>query len=802
MWGLLAVAAALAVALLVVSANLDGYLSANSTWLTEQIQAALGRRVEFTRISIKWPGGPAVRVHDVTLSEDPAYGDTPFFDARGLDVRVRFLPALFGRIEIAGIVLDRPRLTIIKTPSGVNTASLGQTRAGESATLEGGDESGTAAALTSAGIAIHDGAVIYQDGPDPKASRIMLEHVHAYVDGIVADQPLAVRLQAELGRDRGLTLEAEGVVGPLDLRAPEDTQIDMEVAIDVAEAEQLVTMARAHGFAPSRWSVRGPLQVAANLSGVPGSLHWRGRLDGSELAITRDDTFSKPAGRPMAATFSADTGGGATRIAELAVELDDVHLRADGNVRSSEPSRYDIHVTSEPADVASLARLLPALANSGIEAGSAGLDLRVKRGASDERPVIAGTVITDRLRVVRAPLPSIDDVSARFTFTDDAIEVAPAWATIGGTGRATLAGRLDGFDAPVTTITMAADSLPLSALGVVDRPAGTGGFEGASEGESERDQLRDVSVQAIVRPGDEGSIVEATVASGSGRIHECDYAGLSARVRHDGRITQVSDVELEAFDGKLSGSGKLVVDGRGERHFDAALAARGIRYAQAAQRLSPGSSRALDGYVDAYLQVAGSGNEWLVVRDRLEGTADVRIRDGRLVNMNVAEDLLRGMTGIPRLSSLLSDRLASQHPWLFGHTGTDFETLAATFRIAGGEIKTDDLTVMTRDYGVAAAGRIGFDRSVDLEGFFEASDRLTANLVADVGALRYLDNDQGRIVIPFEVVGTLSDTNAKADMAYVSAAVGRAVVGGIARGVSGLAVGLGRLADELGGAPD
>ena len=89
------------------------------------LRAVVGRPIEVGAIVPSWwPLG--VRLHDVTIGEDAAFGTEPFLRAEGVVMGVRPWPLIHGRIEAAGVTLDRPRLSLVRDRSARwNVESLG-----------------------------------------------------------------------------------------------------------------------------------------------------------------------------------------------------------------------------------------------------------------------------------------------------------------------------------------------------------------------------------------------------------------------------------------------------------------------------------------------------------------------------------------------------------------------------------------------------------------------------------------------------------------------------------------------------
>ena len=87
------------------------------------IEDALNRKVELKDIRLTvWPRIGA-RVAGFAVLDDPAFGTDPFASLSSLDVGVKLMPLLSGKVEVEEITLRQPVITVIKNKNGVLNAS-------------------------------------------------------------------------------------------------------------------------------------------------------------------------------------------------------------------------------------------------------------------------------------------------------------------------------------------------------------------------------------------------------------------------------------------------------------------------------------------------------------------------------------------------------------------------------------------------------------------------------------------------------------------------------------------------------
>ena len=92
------------------------------------IEEALNRKVQLQDIRLTmWPRIGA-RVAGFAVLDDPAFGATPFTSLTSLDVGVKLMPLLSGKVEVEDITIRDPVITVIKNTNGVlNVSTIGRT---------------------------------------------------------------------------------------------------------------------------------------------------------------------------------------------------------------------------------------------------------------------------------------------------------------------------------------------------------------------------------------------------------------------------------------------------------------------------------------------------------------------------------------------------------------------------------------------------------------------------------------------------------------------------------------------------
>src|SRR5689334_15339318 len=87
---------------------------------------ALGRQVKVGNLSLSILSG-SVTADNISIAEDPAFGNTPFVTAKSLKVGVEVWPLITSKqLHVTDITLEQPEITLLKTAAGKwNFSSLG-----------------------------------------------------------------------------------------------------------------------------------------------------------------------------------------------------------------------------------------------------------------------------------------------------------------------------------------------------------------------------------------------------------------------------------------------------------------------------------------------------------------------------------------------------------------------------------------------------------------------------------------------------------------------------------------------------
>lgn len=255
-----------------------------------------------------------------------------------------------------------------------------------------------------------------------------------------------------------------------------------------------------------------------------------------------------------------------------------------------------------------------------------------------------------------------------------------------------------------------------------------------------------------------------------------DYQDLEAELRLAQEVATLDGVKLRALGGSATGSGNYDMRDAESPKFDMRCVVDGVRLRGLLADRFPEAATKIEGNLHANLSLAGAGQDWETISRKLRGSGQAELKDGALKDVNLADSVLRGVTGVAGLSALIPARVRDKHPDLFNAGDTVFDTLGGSARIADGRVVTDDLTLTSHDYTIRGQGAFTFESRVDFTATLVASQGLTTDVLADVPIARHLTGPEGRLQIPFRVTGVFSRVRPKPDVDFVARVLRGALV--------------------------
>jgi len=224
------VAVLVAVAAVIIIKTVD--INKFKPQIVEQADKALARKVDFQNASLGVGfNGIGLKINGLTISEDPAFGQGEFLSVKSISVGVDVLGYLLRQqVSITGIVIDAPRVTIIRKKDGsINAQTIakpaeGQVPAAAPAALP---------ALLIASIRGQGGQVRYIDQSFEPAITVEVSSLGFQVNHLSLTEPFPFAVQASVfSGQQNIRVEGKCRV---DLATGSASVTDLKASTDLAK---------------------------------------------------------------------------------------------------------------------------------------------------------------------------------------------------------------------------------------------------------------------------------------------------------------------------------------------------------------------------------------------------------------------------------------------------------------------------------------------------------------------------------------------------------------------------------------
>jgi AsmA protein len=260
--------------------------------LESNLTNALGRQVKVGNLSLSIFSG-TVSAEDLSIADDPAFGKTPFVQAKSLKVGVEVRPLIFSKtLHVTELTLDHPEITLLHATSGQwNFSSLGN-GAKSSAPSSSSGSSGTNN-LTVSKLSVENGRLSVG-----KANSSAKPQVYDDVDITVTDfsftSPFPFKMSAKL--PGGGDLKLDGKAGPINPSDASLTPVEAQVGVKHLDLA-------ASGFVDPSAGIAGMADFDGKLNSDGKQLHTSGTLTADKLKLAAKGA---PAGRQVQVKYALE----------------------------------------------------------------------------------------------------------------------------------------------------------------------------------------------------------------------------------------------------------------------------------------------------------------------------------------------------------------------------------------------------------------------------------------------------------------------------------------------------------------
>ena len=442
---------------------------------------------------------------------------------------------------------------------------------------------------------------------------------------------------------------------------------------------------------------------------------------------------------------------------------EDRNATVDGTLTPGAPATAAFDGRWDPVPLADLQAVIPALGDLAA-GGRVGGDLHfagpISRGDGGPAAVLANltgslTLQGLALRVPAVALP-LSDLTGSLQLTPEAIDLSDTTARLGETPVA-VGCRLAPPTSGVAQCRVSAASIDLRPLQLGD---GT---------------LRGVTVDASVPPFDPQPLLQATVTIADGQLGTAPFRAVAVTGSWQAGTLEIAHAAVEGFGGSADGNGRCSDMLEPTPSCTAQASLHGIQIATALAALQPRKPPQVDGRLDADIRLSASGREGATLRRSLRGNGSVRVSNGVVQGVNLAQRVLGAVPGVDKVV-----RSGGRAAALLGGGATRFDHLTATLRIADQRVASNDVVLNAPDFSVDGGGSVGFSGDLDARGTFRGAAPLIDDLTSGVPVLGTLvAGTKGIVTIPFTVRGTVADPKVEPNLGSVAGDISRQADAGL-----------------------
>ena len=164
-----------------------------------QLQAALGKPVTLDRISLGWQQGIAVQLKGLAIYEGAAAVGEPLIQVESAHGVLKLLPLLKKQVQVASVVLVRPRIRVTRDAQGsVNLTGLMAAASPAAASGQTAAVGETPVTFAIDSLRIEDGTLHWTDAATQPPTELSLNALDVTVTDLSAGKPMSLEARGAL----------------------------------------------------------------------------------------------------------------------------------------------------------------------------------------------------------------------------------------------------------------------------------------------------------------------------------------------------------------------------------------------------------------------------------------------------------------------------------------------------------------------------------------------------------------------------------------------------------------------------
>jgi AsmA protein len=357
--------------------------------IEDRLSTALSRKVTLGNLSLSLTTGSLV-ASDLSIADDPKFGQAPFFTAKRLHIGVQMKPLLFHKqLIIRSFEVDAPQIHLIHAEDGTwNFSTLSHAASSPPST-----PAGALPDLPVGHITIKDGSARIDELASEKNPQVY-DHLNVRLEHFSLTKGFPFTISAALP-DNG-KVDLSGTIGPINPQDATSTTLDAHITI-----QHLDPVAAGYVEPGSGISLIGSLDAHIVSDGT--NITSDGKLHAEHLVLLKS---GKPAPYPVDVTYQVTESlrGNSGQVSDLALQTGAVaiHIQGTYHVIANVPI-FDLKLTAPNVPIDDLQAILPAVGvklpnNATLHGGTLTANFAMKGSPKDN--VITGSYEIQNTKLV------------------------------------------------------------------------------------------------------------------------------------------------------------------------------------------------------------------------------------------------------------------------------------------------------------------------------------------------------------------------------------------------------------------
>jgi len=755
--------------------------------ILKRIKPYVNRQVDFTGIRLTILSGLGAELQGLRVLDDPAFSKDSFFATETVQLKVALLPLLKKKIMIRAVVLNAPRVNIIRKADGSYNFQHMLVPQPEK---EKGKPS-IASTLLIRLIEVKDGRFSYLDLRKPQKPAFVVDAIELKAHEVSLFRPITLDLKAAVMSAEDRNLMVGGTIGPLNLGGVKASPLVLTASLTELPLSALpVQSPWPSGTASFRLDAKGSLTEKVDI---------KAELDLTGIAL-KSQASKESLNCRLATLMRLDYPQERLQITSGAIELGGDRGSFNGGVEKLRTAPAwnmtiafaRLHPEVLIAALPMLDKKIPAALSlkgpAGLTIVSTGTAQAFKiNTAADFSPmgIVYGKVFakpggmplnlknTMTFQKGLIDIPSLviglDQITAtlkgqiktgenksgyRFVMQSNdlglekAARLLPALASFKPTGTLKVDGEVSGGNKPLALKVRAMSK----ALALTLSKAQAQATKNKMLSGPMRVQLGDINLELTADKPARGLKAAGILGSRQGTLINIPYRNLKTTFGYDNQRFAVHSLAFDVFKGAISSSAAYNLK---DKQWEAAPRISNVQAGNILDIFSTSSgvfSGTLNGTAKA------GGNAGGPALGSLNAVSDFKLNQGEWRNFDLSKTALGSLVAIPGFSQIVG--VSEQD--VQAYKTTRFDSLAAKLTIKKGVLTITDLNMKgvrvgsDQDATARLTGTLDLDtRALALKGSLGLPKRLSQRLVKKSKAMQNLTDETQRVALPLKVGGTL-----------------------------------------------